>query len=227
MNDQNRAGNGRQGRQKAKTGNFRFAQAHLRGVIVRDGPVTRHAQSGAEWVECTLLVGIYDGRQKMEREPPVFVRVRAFGDRAGLLDDYQRGDHVSVAGALVLRVWEDNNGNLREEYQLYADAVSRQAYPQMRELLQAEAPEEARARLTSLVTEKQVRVIATPKVVDELRAGPFGNPGPRWVRRASLVSRTLAVAGSRPFPLRNQGLVWGRKPDAKQRASRTRYRQHV
>ena len=140
MNDQNRAGNGRQGRQKAKTGNFRFAQAHLRGVIVRDGPVTRHAQSGAEWVECTLLVGIYDGRQKLEREPPLFVRVRAFGDRAGLLDDYQRGDHVSVAGALVLRVWEDNNGNLREEYQLYADAVSRQAYPQMRELLQAEAP---------------------------------------------------------------------------------------
>ncbi len=107
MNEQNRPASGGGSPKTVTTGSFRFAQAHLRGVVVRDGPVTRHSQAGTPWTECTLLVGLYDGRQKCERERPAFVRVKAFGDHSALLDGLQKRDHVSVAGALAIDVWED------------------------------------------------------------------------------------------------------------------------
>ena len=140
MNEQNRPASGGGSRKTVTTGSFRFAQAHLRGVVVRDGPVTRYSQAGTPWTECTLLVGLYDGRQKCERERPAFVRVKAFGDRSALLDGLQKRDHVSVAGALAIDVWEDRDGRLRESYELYADAVSREAFPPMAELLQQTPP---------------------------------------------------------------------------------------
>ena len=122
-------------RKTATTGSFRFAQAHLRGVVVRDGPERKVSTKGAEWMEMTILVGLYDGRQKCERERPAFVRVKAFGERAGLLEGIGKRDHVSVAGALVLDVWTDRDGRTRESWELYADAVSREAFPPMGELL--------------------------------------------------------------------------------------------
>ena len=122
-------------RKTATTGSFRFAQAHLRGVVVRDGPERRVSGKGAEWMEMTILVGLYDGRQKCERERPAFVRVKAFGDNANLLDGIEKRDHVSVAGALVLDVWTDRDGNTRESWELYADAVSREKFPDMAELI--------------------------------------------------------------------------------------------
>jgi len=122
-------------RKTATTGSFRFAQAHMRGVVVRDGPERKVSPKGAEWMEMTLLVGLYDGRQKCERERPAFARVKAFGERASLLDGIARRDHVSVAGALVLDVWTDRDGNTRESWELYADAVSREAFPPMGELI--------------------------------------------------------------------------------------------
>ena len=133
MNDQTSSSGG--GRKTATTGSFRFAQAHLRGVVVRDGPERKVSPKGAEWMEMTLLVGLYDGRQKCERERPAFVRVKAFGERAGLLDGIARRDHVSVAGALVLDVWTDRDGNTRESWELFADAVSREKFPDMAELI--------------------------------------------------------------------------------------------
>ena len=140
-------------RKTATTGSFRFAQAHLRGVVVRNGPERKVSAKGAEWMEMTILVGLYDGRQKCERERPAFVRVKAFGERAGLLEGIGKRDHVSVAGALVLDVWTDRDGRTRESWELYADAVSREAFPPMGELLRqheaagepsvADAPEDA------------------------------------------------------------------------------------
>ncbi len=82
MNEQDRPASGGGSRKTVTTGSFRFAQARLRGVVVRDGPVTRYSQAGTPWTECTLLVGLYDGRQKCERELPAFVRVK-FRSSAG------------------------------------------------------------------------------------------------------------------------------------------------
>ncbi|MCY4636852.1 MAG: single-stranded DNA-binding protein [Acidobacteria bacterium] len=134
MNDQTSSSGGG-GRKTATTGSFRFAQAHLRGVVVRDGPERKISPKGAEWMEMTILVGLYDGRQKCERERPAFVRVKAFGERAGLLDGIARRDHVSVAGALILDVWTDRDGNSRESWEMFADAVSREKFPDMAELI--------------------------------------------------------------------------------------------
>ncbi|MDE2904810.1 MAG: single-stranded DNA-binding protein [Acidobacteriota bacterium] len=122
-------------RKTATTGSFRFAQAHMRGVVVRDGPERRVSPKGAEWMEMTILVGLYDGRQKCERERPAFVRVKALGERAHLLDEIDKRDHVSVAGALMLDVWTDRDGNTRESWELLADAVSREKFPDMAELI--------------------------------------------------------------------------------------------
>ena len=139
MNDTSSSSRGN--RNTATTGNFRFAQAHLRGVVVRDGPERKVSPKGAEWMEMTILVGLYDGRQKCERERPAFVRVKALGDRTHLLDGIERRDHVSVAGALMLDVWTDRGGNTRESWELLADAVSREKFPDMAELIrQHEAP---------------------------------------------------------------------------------------
>lgn len=141
MNDTSSSGRGN--RNTATTGNFRFAQAHIRGVVVRDGPERKVSPKGAEWMEMTILVGLYDGRQKCERERPAFVRVKAFGDNASLLDGIDKRDHVSVAGALFLDVWNDRGGNTRESWELLADAVSREKFPDMAELIrQHEAPGE-------------------------------------------------------------------------------------
>ena len=134
MNDRTSSSDGGN-RKTVTTGSFRFAQAHLRGVVVRDGPERRVSPKGTEWMEMTILVGLYDGRQKCERERPAFVRVKAFGDNANLLDGIGKRDHVSVAGALVLDVWTGRDGNTRESWELYADAVSREKFPDMAELI--------------------------------------------------------------------------------------------
>lgn len=133
MNDTSSSGRGN--RNTAITGNFRFAQAHMRGVVVRDGPERKTSPRGAEWMEMTILVGLYDSRQKCERERPAFVRVKALGDRTHLLEGIERRDHVSVAGALMLDVWTDRGGNTRESWELLADAVSREKFPDMAELI--------------------------------------------------------------------------------------------
>jgi len=72
------------------------------------------------------------------RERPAFVRVKAFGERAGLLDGIDKRDHVSVADTIVLDVWIGRHGNTRESWEIYADAVSREAFPPMAELIQQE-----------------------------------------------------------------------------------------
>ncbi|MCY4122576.1 MAG: single-stranded DNA-binding protein [Acidobacteria bacterium] len=144
MSDQ--TSSGRSGNRKtATTGKFRFAQAHVRGVVVRDGPERRVSPKGAEWMEMTILVGLYDGAQKCERERPAFVRVKAFGERADLLDGIEKRDHVSVAGTLALDVWTGREGDTRESWEIYADAVSREKFPDMAELIrrnEAAAPAE-------------------------------------------------------------------------------------
>ena len=144
MNDRTSPSSGGN-RKTATTGSFRFAQAHLRSAVVRDGPERRVSPKGAEWMEMTILVGLYDGRQKCERERPAFVRVKAFGDNPNLLDGIGKRDHVSVAGALVLDVWTGRDGATRESWELYADAVSREKFPDMAELIrrnEAAAPAE-------------------------------------------------------------------------------------
>ncbi len=75
---------------------------------------------------------------KGDRERPAFVRVKAFGERAGLLDGIDKRDHVSVADTIVLDVWIGRHGNTHESWEIYADAVSREAFPPMAELIQQE-----------------------------------------------------------------------------------------
>jgi len=57
-----------------------------------------------------------------------------------------------------------------------------------------QSDEEVRTRLASLVSEKQIRVIATPKIEDELRAGPLGGLPDDWFP-IDLQEESVAVIG--------------------------------
>lgn len=126
--------NGRHEREKVKKGRFRFVQAILEGIIVRDGPVTRYAQNGQQWTEATVLVDLYDSRQKAERERPAFVRLKAFDDLSNTLSQYEYKSRIHVAGHLLIEVWETRDGELRESYELLADAISNERFGTLAEL---------------------------------------------------------------------------------------------
>ena len=115
-------------RRKVTTGDFRLGEAIVKGIIIRDGPETKTSQSGTRWIEASILVDLYDGRQRAEREPPAFVRIKAFeGTSPGayaMLESCERRDKVSAAGVLIIHVWE-KNGELRESMELIADYVLR------------------------------------------------------------------------------------------------------
>lgn len=134
MAQQQGRGNGRM-REKVRTGDFRFGSAILEGIIVKDGPIKRFSQRGNPWTEATILVGLYDGRQKKERDHPAFVRVKAFNELADVLDGFARRDRLHVGGALIIQVYEDREGNLRESYEMHADHLSRERLPRLDELL--------------------------------------------------------------------------------------------
>ena len=134
MAQQQGRGNGRM-REKVKTGDFRLGNAILEGIVVKDGPIKRFSQRGNPWTEATILVGLYDGRQKKERDRPAFVRVKAFNELADVLDGFARRDRLHVAGALMIQVYEDRDGNLREAYEMHADHLSRERLPRLDELL--------------------------------------------------------------------------------------------
>ena len=126
--------NGHQERQKVTKGRFRFAQAIIEGIIVREGPVTRYTNDGRQWTEATLLVDLYDSRQKAERERPAFVRVKAFDGLSTALGQYAYKSWLHAAGRLMIEVWETRDGELRESYELLADAVSAERFGNLSEL---------------------------------------------------------------------------------------------
>ena len=116
-------------RRKVDTGDFRLCEAIIRGVIVRDGPEHKQSAAGtARWMEATILVDLYDGRQRAERERPAFVRIKAFEKSATeayrMLEGCERLDKIAVAGQLQIHVW-DSNGERRESFELLADYILR------------------------------------------------------------------------------------------------------
>ncbi len=120
---------------KVQTGTFRFATgAFINGVIVREDPVKRYSRQGTPWTEATLLVDLYDGRQRAERERPAFVRVKAFGELADELAALRNRNRLHVAGPLLLDIWEGRDGNVRESWEIHADALSRQPFPRLDKL---------------------------------------------------------------------------------------------
>ncbi len=133
----NQQGDGRQNsrHKKVKTGRFAFMHGFVHGIIVRDGPTTRYSLAGNAYTEATLLVGLYDGRQKAERETPEFVELIAFGELGKCLAGYERRDHVHAAGRLNMEVWEDRNGNVRNRFKLIADRIQQEPFPQLTDLL--------------------------------------------------------------------------------------------
>ena len=123
------------GRAKVATGTFRFGNAIIEGVIVREDPVKRYSQRGTPWTEATLLVGLYDSRKRAERERPAFIRVKAFNELADELYSLRKKDRLHVAGLLLLDVWEGRDGNIRESYEMHADAINRRAFPKLGEMI--------------------------------------------------------------------------------------------
>ena len=126
--------------EKTTTGRFHFASAMMNGIIVRDGPVKRFSQRGTPWTQATILVNLFDNRQKKERERPAFVRVVAFNKQAEILAEFEKLQRVHVAGRLVIDMYQDRDGKVREGYELQADRVSRENFPKLETLLPAEAP---------------------------------------------------------------------------------------
>ena len=129
---------------KVRTGDFRFCEAMMHGRIVRNGPERRSSNSG-DRIEATILIGLWDSRQRAEREKPVFVRVKAFANSSPEafqnLEACEKLDRVSVAGNLYWNAWEDRDGNIRQELQLLADHVLREdRFPNLKSLLEPEEP---------------------------------------------------------------------------------------
>ena len=129
---------------KVRTGDFRFCEAMMHGRVVRDGPERRSSESG-DRIEATILIGLWDSRQRAERDKPVFVRVKAFANNNPeafqALEACERLDRVSVAGNLFWNAWEDRDGNIRQELQLLADHVLREdRFPSLKSLLEPDEP---------------------------------------------------------------------------------------
>ena len=129
-----------QRREKVTKERFRFATAIIEGIIVRERPTTRYANDGQAWTEASVLVDLYDPRQKAERERPAFVRVKAFGKLSDKLAAFDCKNRIHAAGRLLIEVWETGDGELRESYALLADDVSAQAFPTLEQLLGGAAP---------------------------------------------------------------------------------------
>ena len=129
---------------KVVTGNFRFCEAMLHGRVVRNGP-ERHSSDSGDRIEATILIGLWDSRQRAERDKPVFVRVKAFASTTpeafAALEACERLDRVSVAGNLFWNAWEDREGKVRQELQLLADHVLREdRFPSLKTLLEPDEP---------------------------------------------------------------------------------------
>ena len=118
-----------QQRKKVSTGDFRFGEAILEGVIVREDPVRKVGRNGTAWLKASLLVDLYDSRQRAERERPVFIRVLVFERSApkaySVLEACNKRDKVSVAGQLRIHNYESRDGDIRESFELIADYVVR------------------------------------------------------------------------------------------------------
>ena len=120
---------------KAAIGHFHLAHAMINGIIVREGPVKRYSQRGVAWTTATLLVDLYDSRQKKEREQPAFVRVIAFNEQAEALDGFEKHQRVHAAGRLIINTYEDREGKVREGYELQANHLSRDPLPKLEDLM--------------------------------------------------------------------------------------------
>ena len=116
-------------REKVTTGDFRFCEAIIEGLIVRSDPIEKTGRRGTKWLEASILVDLYDGRQKAERDRPVFVRVRVFQRSAPnayeVLEACNRLDRICVAGGLRIQNFESREGGIREALELQADWVVR------------------------------------------------------------------------------------------------------
>ena len=135
MRDNNNQRTAGGGRAKTATGTFRLGSAIVHGLIVREDPVKRYSQRGTPWTEATLLIDLYDSRKRAERERPAFIRVKAFNELADELHNLRKKERLHVAGLLLLDVWEGRDGNVRESYELHADAISRQPFPKLGEMI--------------------------------------------------------------------------------------------
>ena len=154
------AQNARGGRhEKTLIGKFHLAHAMINGIIVKEGPVKRYSQRGTPWTTATLLVDLYDSRQKKERERPAFVRLVAFHAQAEALDGFEKHQRVHAAGRLIINTYEDREGKVREGYELQANHLSREPFPTLEDLMgpnepaAAQAPQEASASETSTTDE--------------------------------------------------------------------------
>ena len=130
---------GRGGRpEKTGLGHFQIGHAIIAGKIVREGPVKRYSKRGTPWTTATLLVNLYDSRQKKERDKPAFIRVVAFHEHAETLVDFEKHQQVHAAGRLMINAYEDRDGNVREGYELQASQISRDPFPKLEDLLKTE-----------------------------------------------------------------------------------------
>ena len=127
-------------RKKVATGDFLIGEASLWGRIVRNGPEHKGENAGLR-IEATILIGLWDKRQKAERERPMFVRVKAFAgtaaDAYAQLEACERLDRVAVAGNLILHTWDDDDGNRRQGMELLADHIRREErLPSLRKMFE-------------------------------------------------------------------------------------------
>lgn len=88
------------------------AEITVTGTLTRD-PEVRYAKSGTPMLKLALAATRRqqnrDTRQWEDDGDPLYIDVTFFGDRENYLGDVlQRGDQVSVVGALVRRNWESD-----------------------------------------------------------------------------------------------------------------------
>ena len=131
-------------RKKVVTGDFLIGEASLWGRVIRQGPEKKGEGTGLR-IEATILIGLWDKRQRAERERPMFVRVKAFAgtaaDAYAQLEACERLDRIAVAGNLILHTWKDDDGNQRQGMELLADHIRREErLPSLRNIFEQPEP---------------------------------------------------------------------------------------
>lgn len=92
------------------------------GRLTRN-PEQRQLQSGTQVVSFTVAV---DSTRKGQdgNYLTTFVRVTVWGNRGNfVLEHFVQGDPISVAGELIMREYQDRNGNNRQSLEMTADRV--------------------------------------------------------------------------------------------------------
>ena len=177
------AGSGRQ-RQATETGDFRIGEGVFNGVIARDNPKVRRTESGSR-IKATILVGPWDSRQRMEREPPAFIRVKAFSDSWGTAYD---GLELAEDGQR-LRYRKPARGGCRRRRLVSAGRDGDQVLGSVGGRAPAGASRKARPGVARLATSRRMRLVDVAVSSSSCRgsrlAGVVGDPGVLLVDRSA------------------------------------------